>query len=111
PPADGVYQVRVVDARRMGGAGFAFRLTVRPPKPGYTLAVSPAGPNVWQGGAVPVTVTATRIDGFDGEIAIRPEGLMAPFSAPATVIEAGQTTAVFPLMADGEGAAKAAYQL
>ena len=33
PPADGEYQVRIGDSRGQGGRNYAYRLTVRPPRP------------------------------------------------------------------------------
>jgi hypothetical protein len=99
PPADGVYQIRVTDANRAGGPTFAYRLTVRPPRPDFTVRFAPTAPKVWKGGAVPVTITATRTDGFDGPIDVRFDGLPAPFRAPTTRIEAGQLTAAVALSA------------
>ncbi len=98
-PADGTYQVRITDSRGFGGANYSYRLSVRPPRPDYTLAISPISPSVWKNGAVPLTVTATRIDGFDGAIRVRIIGLPKGFEAPQTEIEAGQTTATFGLFA------------
>jgi WD40 repeat protein len=106
PPESGTYQVRVSDARGFGGPNFAYRLTVRSPKPDFTIRVTPNAPQVWKNGGVPVTVTATRIDGYAGPIAVRFDGLTAPFRIPATVIEAEQTTAVVTLFADGDKADK-----
>jgi WD40 repeat protein len=102
PPETGTFQVRVSDARGAGGPEFAYRLTVRPPRPDFKLSVSPNNPAVWKNGGVPVTVTATRIDGFQGPIAVRFDGLLAPFTIPPTTIEAEQTTAVVTLFADGD---------
>jgi len=99
PPADGVYRVRVTDANRAGGPTFAYRLTVRPPRPDFAVRVNPTAPKVWKGGAVPLTITATRIDGFGGPIDVRFDGLPEPFRAPATRIEAGQLTAAVALSA------------
>ncbi|MBX9579199.1 MAG: WD40 repeat domain-containing protein [Gemmataceae bacterium] len=103
-PADGVYQVRVADARGAGGPQHAYRLTVRPPRPDFAVSVSPMSPGVWKGGGVPITVTADRKDGYDGPIAVRLEGLPAGFSAPETTIEAGQTTTAFALSAAADAA-------
>jgi hypothetical protein len=74
-------------------------VTVRPPRPDFTVRVNPSSPKVWKGGAIPLTLTASRLDGFDGPIAIRFDGLAPPFQAPATVIEAGQHSAVVALAA------------
>src|SRR5262249_61550482 len=38
PPADGDYRVRVGDARGEGGSPYAYRLTVRPPRPDFTVS-------------------------------------------------------------------------
>ena len=53
PPADGEYQVRVSDAGGAGGPTHAYRLTVRPPRPDFTVRFNPTAPTVWKGGAVP----------------------------------------------------------
>jgi hypothetical protein len=100
PPADGEYQVRVSDA--CGGAGptHAFRITVRQPKPDFTVSFTPTSPSVWKGGGLPMSITVTRTDGFDGEVRVKLEGLPPGFSAPETFVEAGHTTTAFTLFAE-----------
>src|SRR5438552_8873277 len=98
-PADGDYQVRIGDANRDGSRRHVYRLTVRPPRPGFTVRYSPTSPSVWNGGAVPITVTASRSDGYDGPIDLRLENLPPGFSAPATSIPAGEETTTFALWA------------
>jgi len=100
PPADGVYQARVTDARGEGGPHHAYRLTVRPPRPDFAVSLSPSAPAVWKGGAVPVTVTATRTDGFDGPIEVSLAGLPPGFSAPPTVIEGNLNSTAVALFAE-----------
>jgi Tol biopolymer transport system component len=99
PPADGVYQVRIGDARGFGGQDFAYRLTIRPPRPSFQIHFSPENPAVWRGGAIPITVTADRIDGFDGPIGVRLEGLPGDMQAPAAEIPAEETNTTFALAA------------
>jgi hypothetical protein len=99
PPADGTYQVRVTDARGSGGPSHAYHVTVRPPKPDFTVSFNPTAPSVWKGGAIPVNVTVTRIDGFDGPVSVRLKGLPSGFEAPPTFVEAGHTTTAFALSA------------
>jgi WD domain, G-beta repeat len=99
PPADGEYAVRIGDARNQGGPDFGYRLTVRPPRPDFTVSFSPTAPSVWKGGAVPVTVTVNRIDGYDGPVRVQLENLPPGFEAPATFIEAGQQSTAFALYA------------
>ena len=50
PPADGEYTVRVGDARNQGGPEYGYRLTVRPPRPDFTVSFNPTAPSVWKGG-------------------------------------------------------------
>jgi len=100
PPADGEYQVRIGDARGHGGSTYAYRLTVRPPRPSFQVSFNPTAPAVWRGGAIPVAVSAERTDGFDGAVDIRLENLPAGFSAPATAIPAGENSTAFSLSAD-----------
>ena len=97
-PADGVYRLRLRNAGTASGPGHAYRLTVRPPRPDFTLKLTASG-NVWKNGAVPATVTATRLDDFDGPIRVAATGMPPGFSIPDTVIEAGQTVAVVTLTA------------
>jgi WD40 repeat protein len=100
PPADGEYQVRIGDSRNKGGENFAYRLTIRPPRPSFAVKFDPTSPAVWKGGALPMNVTADRLDGFDGPIEVRLENLPTGYSAPATTIPAGETTTSFALYAD-----------
>jgi hypothetical protein len=99
PPADGVYQVKVGDSRGAGGPTHAYRLTVRPPRPDFTVAFTPTAPAVWKGGAVPVTVTATRLDGFEGPIRLALD-LPPGFSSRQAVIEASQLTTTLAIYAE-----------
>jgi hypothetical protein len=93
PPADGTYQVRVTDARGASGPTHAFRVTVRPPRPDFTVSASATGPQLLKGGSVPVNVTVGRADGFDGPVSVSVKNLPAGFSATPTTVEAGHQTA------------------
>ena len=105
PPADGDYQVRIGDARGEGGSQYAYRLTLRRPRPDFTVSFAPAAPAVWQGGAVPVRVTVNRRDDFEGAIALKLENLPPGFSAPATSVPAGENSTSFALFAEASAAA------
>jgi hypothetical protein len=100
PPADGDYQVRIGDARGQGGPRHAYRLTVRPPRPSFTVSFSPAAPAVGKGSALPIAVRAERTDGFEGEVDLRLLNLPPGFSAPATSIPAGENSTSFALYAE-----------
>ena len=99
-PADGEYQVRVADARGMGGPLYAFRLTVREPRPSFDVSFSPTAPAVRKGGAAAITVNADRIDDYDGPIDVRLDGLPPGLSAPPTTVPAGEYSTSFALYAD-----------
>src|SRR5262249_4235321 len=88
------------DTRGQGGSRYAYRLTVRPPRPDFTVSFNPTSPAVWKGGAIPVTVTADRSDGFADAIAGRLENLPAGFRAPLTTIPQGQRSTALARWAD-----------
>jgi WD40 repeat protein len=110
-PADGTYQVRVSDTRGGAGPTHAYRVTVRPPMPDFSVSFNPTAPAVWKGGGVPVNVTVTRLDGFDGAVKVKLEGLPAGFHAPETFVEAGHTTTAFTLFAAPDATIPADAQL
>jgi WD40 repeat protein len=89
PPADGEYRVRVRDSRGLGGPGHAYRLTVRPPRPSFSVRFTPTAVSIAKGGATSVAITAERFDGYDGPIALRFDNLPPGLSAPPTLIDAG----------------------
>ena len=100
PPADGEYQVRVGDARGQGGPLYAYRLTIRTPRPSFNVSFSPTAPTVAKGGADSMTATADRIDDFDGPIEVKMDNLPPGFGAPPTTIPAGESSTNFALYAE-----------
>jgi hypothetical protein len=104
PPADGRYRVRITDAQGLGGDSHGYRLTVRPPRPAYTVNFNPTAPAVPKGGAISVNVTVDRIDGFNGPVHVKLDNLPTGFEAPSTFIEAGQTTTTFGIHAQPDAA-------
>jgi hypothetical protein len=101
-PADGDYVVRLEDLKGGGGDDHAYRLTVREPRPDFRLSVTPRDPNVPVGGAVPITVTALRLDEFDAPIDVELTDLPAGLHATKGVIAAGQVSTTLLLSADPE---------
>lgn len=101
-PADGEYLIRVRDIRGEGGDKFAYRLNVRPPRPDFRLRATPENPNIPRGGYVPLTVTAFRMDGFDGPVEISVQELPEGVSATKAVIASGQDSATLLLSATGQ---------
>jgi WD40 repeat protein len=108
-PADGAYLVRVSDVRDLGGDRFAYRLTVREPKPDFTVRLAGANPTVNAGSGRGLTFTADRVDGFDGEIALDISGLPPGFTVSSPlVIQAGHVEAKAVLHAAADAPALAA---
>lgn len=100
-PADADYLVGIRDVRgRSGKNDAAYRLTIREPRPDFRLSVSPRNPNVPMGGTVPVTVTAFRMDDFDGPIQVSIDGLPSGLKAGNGVIAPGQISTTLLLSAD-----------
>src|ERR1044071_3470783 len=100
-PADGEYQVRIRDVQGLGGENYGYRLTVRRPRPDFRLAVNPRNPNVPVGGSVPLTVTAFRMDGFNGPIGVTLRDLPSGVRATRGLIAPGQVSTTVVLSADG----------
>jgi hypothetical protein len=110
-PADGDYIVRLRDVRGLGGDDYAYRLNVRQPRPDFRLAVSPRNPNVPVGGSVPVTVSALRLDGFDGKIDVTVEGLPKGLHATTATVMPGQDQTTLLISADADASVAEASEL
>lgn len=88
-PASGECFVRVADTQNQGSFSHGYRLKITPAQPGFALRVTPSSLNARPGGSARFTVHAVRINGFDGEIALRlkgPEG----FELKNAKVPAGQ---------------------
>ncbi|MDX2032508.1 MAG: PPC domain-containing protein [Blastocatellia bacterium] len=110
-PEDGEYTVRLRDVRGWHGEAFAYRLTIREPRPDFSLTVDPENPNVPPGGAIPIHVTAFRAEGFTGEIEIALRDLPAGFTATSGVIREGVNTATLLLRAAADVSPQASFPL
>ncbi len=93
-PRDGNYIAKIRDARDFGGSDFHYQLDVRTPRPDFEIKVGgnklkmPVGVGrEWQ-------ITATRLDGLSGPIAVELQGLPEGFLATnPLVIESEQLVA------------------
>lgn len=99
PPADGEYRARIGDARGQGSARHAYQLTVRPPRPDFSVRFSPTSPSVSKGSGVSIAVDVERRDEFDGPIDVRLENLPPGFDAPPSTIPAHENSTSFALFA------------
>jgi hypothetical protein len=98
-PADGEYIVKLRDIQGLGGENYAYRLTIREPRPDFRLAVDDRNPNVPVGGCIPITVTARRMDEFDGPVDVKIQDLPAGFTATPGLIQSGQVNGTMLLCA------------
>ncbi|MGI8965705.1 MAG: c-type cytochrome domain-containing protein, partial [Limisphaerales bacterium] len=93
-PADGNYLIRVSDSRGFFGARFVYRLVVREVKPDFKVTLNNATPTVNAGSGQEFSVSADRLDNFDGEITVEISGLPNGFLASTPlVIQADQLIA------------------
>jgi hypothetical protein len=110
-PAEGEYTVCIRDVQGLGGERYAYRLTARHPRPDFRLTVNPRNPNVPKGGAIPITITAVRIDGFDGPIDVSLGDLPSGLRASSASIAPGQVSTTIALSADVNATLDAAVPL
>ncbi len=93
-PSDGSYLIRVTDNRGYGGDRFSYRLIVRRPRPDFEVTLNGKTLSPSAGAGREFSVTANRIDGFDGEITVETAGVPPGFRiASPLVIEAGHDEA------------------
>jgi len=89
-PADGRYLVKVTDTRGWGGERFVYALTIREPKPDFSVKLAGADPTVMPGASIGFSFRADRKDDFDDPIQITITGLPAGYWASSPLlIEAG----------------------
>jgi hypothetical protein len=101
-PADADYLVRISDVRELNGPEYTYRLSIHEPHPDFRLSVTPRNPNVPAGGRIPLTVTALRLDDFDGPIPVSIKDLPAGLHATSGVIAPGQKSTTLTLSADAD---------
>jgi WD40 repeat protein len=93
-PADGQFLVRVTDVRGFQGENFKYTLTARPSRPSFEVTLAGANPAINLGSGKEFSVTANRLDNFDGEIRVDIKNLPAGFGVTSPlIIPAGHTIA------------------
>ena len=91
-PADGRFFLRLSDVRDHHGDAFHYEVIARRPEPSYETSVSGGNPTVNRGGGKAFTVSANRIDGYNGPIEIQIANLPPGFTVTSPlVIQAGHT--------------------
>ena len=82
PQQDGPLRLVVRDRLGRGGPGYQYRLKIRSEKPSFQLVTTPENFTVPRGGSGEIKVYLIREAGFDGEVAVRFDGLPAGITAP-----------------------------
>jgi hypothetical protein len=101
-PRDGDYLVHIKDVRGLQGPRFAYQLILRNASADFALTATPENPNIPRGGRFPVEVTANRMLGYEGPIAIRFLGLPQGVKASPATIPPGQESATVILSASDQ---------
>ncbi len=111
-PEAGDYIARIRDLSGSGGEAFGYRLRLAPALPDFALVFSPDCLAVAPGDRMPFVVTATRQNGFDGEIALTFDGLPSGVRLINTPsIGKGQSVLTLLVTADANTSPSAALPL
>jgi hypothetical protein len=86
----GEYILQVRDLDNRGGDSFIYRLTIAPPRPDFTLAVTPDRPLIGAGGTAVLDVSVDRKEGFDGDVAVHLADLPPGLTGTSAVIPKGK---------------------
>ncbi len=98
-PEAGTYCVQLGDTRGHGGGAHSYRLRLSPPRPEFTLLISPPNISVSAGRIVPITVHALRRDGFEGPIDVTLKDAPPGFTLSGGRIPRGRNSARMTLAA------------
>jgi hypothetical protein len=93
------FYLRVRDGQSKGGPAYAYRLSIGPEPPDFTLRLTPDNPRVGRGETALITIDAVRKGGFDGDISVVAENLPAKFNVNAAVLTEGQNQGVLTITA------------
>jgi hypothetical protein len=98
-PKDGTYYVHLVDSQNHGGDAYSYRLRISAPQRDFALRVAPSSVSMQAGGIVPISVYASRKDGFDGEIEVVLKDATTGFKLNGGRIPAGRDSVRITLKA------------
>jgi hypothetical protein len=99
--ADGTYLARVADVRGFGGPDFKYSLTIREPKPDFSVSFRPDKLSVAAGGGQRFVVALDRIDDFEGPVRIDVAGVPQGYHVTSPLmVEKGINAAEGTLNAD-----------
>ncbi len=98
-PETGDYGISVRDLNGAGGGDFPYRLTIRPLNPGFRINVNVDNPRISRGGTFMMTVSAARLDGFNGALRFYSPDLPKGFLVSPTILYPGQNQALLTITA------------
>ena len=79
-PMEGSYMARVTDNRGRGGPGYFYRLIIRDARPDFSVTLNGASPTISPGSGRDFSLSANRVDHFDGDIRIDIKNVPPGFS-------------------------------
>lgn len=103
-PEAGDYGISVRDLNDAGGGDYPYRLTIRPLNPGFRVNVSTDNPRISRGGTLMLTVSAARVDGFNGALRFYSPDLPKGFVVSPTILYAGQNQGLLTITAPTDAA-------
>jgi len=105
-PRNGLYSVQVTDAQKHGDENYIYKLYVGPPRPGFSLYMTPSSVSIAPGRSIPITVYAIRKHGFTGEIRLALDQPSAGFQLNGGLIPEGCDSIRITLTAPPMGSEK-----
>ena len=98
-PNAGNYGLSIRDLNSAGGEDYPYRLTLRPLKPDFRINVNADNPRIARGGTFMITVSAARLDGFNGALRFYSPDLPKGFIVSPTIMYPGQNQALLTITA------------
>ncbi|MBC7855402.1 MAG: PPC domain-containing protein [Pirellulaceae bacterium] len=107
PPADGPYRLEIADLHRRGGLRYAYRITLAPVTPDFTVTLAAGTFSIVPGKTLEIPLTIDRQNGFAAEIDFTPENLPAGITAaPLKSLPTGDTAKTAKLVLTAAADAK-----
>ena len=99
--AAGDYDIVILDNSSRGSEDLTYRLTIRPPQPGFRAGVMVDHMNVEEGGVAWIPVAIAREEGFKRDVEITAEGLAPGWTAKPLRISGGEDTGKLEIKGHG----------
>jgi Bacterial pre-peptidase C-terminal domain len=107
PPADGPYRLEIADLHRRGGLRYAYRITLAPVTPDFTVTLAAGTFSIVPGKTLEIPLTIDRQNGIAGEIEISAENLPPGITAaPLKSLPTGDTAKTAKLILTAAADAK-----